>query len=232
MNAGLQECEDVRKVLDTRGPGQECAEAFRPAREWAEAALAGEKRVLEMIAGGKPLSSILDALCLVVEEICQGSLCSILLLDAKGDRLYPGAGPSLPRSYLEVFNGREIASCWGPCGAAAFRKEQVIASDIQTDPLWERCREVVLSHGLRACWSTPILSSEGGVLGTMAILSRQPCSPTPKHQGIIKQFTHLASIAIERTCSEEALRRSEAYLTEAQKLSRTGSFGWNVATGK
>ena len=32
--------------------------------------------------------------------------------------------------------------------------------------------------------------------------------------------------------AEEALRRSEAYLAEAQKLSHTGSFGWDVSTGK
>ncbi|MGO9203680.1 MAG: GAF domain-containing protein [Limisphaerales bacterium] len=201
-------------------------------RPWAEAGLAGEKRVLQMIAGGESLPSILDALCLAVEEVCRGSLCSILLLDAKGDRLWQGAAPSLPRSCVEALDGREIASCWGPCGAAAFHKEQVIASDIQGDPLWNRCRELVLSHGLRACWSTPIFSSEGRVLGTMAILSPQPCSPTPEDQEIIREFTHLASIAIERTRSEEALQTSEAYLAEAQKLSHTGSFGWNVATGK
>jgi len=108
----------------------------------------------------------------------------------------------------------------------------VIASDIQGDPLWAQCRDFILAYGLRACWSTPIFSSAGDILGTFAILSRQPCSPTAKHQGIIRQFTHLASIAIERTRGGEALRRSEAYLAEAQKLSHTGSFGWNVATGK
>src|SRR3989454_2823296 len=32
--------------------------------------------------------------------------------------------------------------------------------------------------------------------------------------------------------AEEELRRSEAYLAEAQKLSLTGSFGWNVSTGE
>jgi len=129
-------------------------------------------------------------------------------------------------------NGREIASGWGPCGAAAFRKERVIAADMQANPLWAGCRDLLLAHGLRACWSTPIFSSERQVLGTLAILSREACSPAPEDQDIIKQFTHLASIAIERTRSEEALRRSEAYLAEAQKLSQTGSFGWNVTTGK
>ena len=203
-----------------------------PDRPCAEAALAGENRVLEMIAGGDSLPSILEALCLAVEGTWCGSLCSILLLDVKGERLCQGAAPSLPKIYLEAFIGREIASSWGPCGAAAFHKEQVVAADIEAAPHWDGCRDIVLSHGLRACWSTPIFSPDGRVLGTLAVLSREPCSPAPEDQGTIKQFTHLASIAIERKRSEEALRRSEAYLTEAQKLSHTGSFGWKVATGK
>jgi PAS domain S-box-containing protein len=232
MNARLQKIEDVARVLNSREPGPECRNAPREDRQWAEAVLAGEKRVLEMIAGGIALASILDALCRVVEEMSCGSLCSILLLDAKGERLWPGAAPSLPKSYTEAFKGREIASCWGPCGMAAFRKEQVIAADLQVDPLWERCRGPVLSHGLQACWSTPIFSSEGKVLGTFAILSREPRSPTPKDQKLIERFTHLASIAIERSRGEEALSRSEAYLAEAQRLSHTGSFGWNVSSGE
>jgi signal transduction histidine kinase/PAS domain-containing protein len=207
-------------------------DSVQEARRWAEAALAGEKRILEMIAGGQRLTLILEALCRVIEAICQGSLCSIGLLDPKGERMHIGAAPSFPKSWSEPFKEREIASCWGPCGAAAFRKEQVVASDIQTDPVWARCREIMASHGVRACWSTPILSSDGKVVGTLAILFRQPCSPAAKHQGLIRQFTHLATIAIERTRGEEALRRSEAYLAEAQKLSHTGSFGWNVSTGE
>jgi len=185
-------------------------------RKWAEAVLAGEKRVLELIAGGSALGSILDGLCRVAEEISSGSLCSILLLDANGERLCEGAAPSLPKSYTEAFKGREIASCWGPCGAAAFRKEQVVAADIRTDPEWERYRGQVLSMGLQACWSTPIISSEGKVLGTFAILSREPRSPTPRDQKLIERFTHLASIAIERSRGEEALRRSEAHLAAAK----------------
>src|SRR5438128_1155369 len=185
-----------------------------------------------MIAGGGALGSILDVLCRVVEEMSCGSLCSILLLDEKGERLWSAAAPSLPKGYAEQFNGRETASCWGPCATAALRKEQVIAGDILADPLWERYRPLVLCHGLQACWSTPIFSSEGKVLGTFAILSREPRSPAAKDQKLMERFTHLASIAIERARGEEALLRSEAYLAEAQRLSRTGSFGWNVATGE
>src|SRR5205823_4890295 len=89
-----------------------------------------------------------------------------------------------------------------------------------------------LAHGLQACWSTPIFSSEGKVLGSFAVLSREPSSPSPQHKRIIAQVTHLAAVAIERKRREQELRRSEAYLAEAQRLSLTGSFGWNVSTGE
>jgi PAS domain S-box-containing protein len=232
MSACLQQSEAIARTLDSSELGHGCTDALQGDRQWAERVLAGEKLVLEMIAGGNELGSILDALCRVAEEISVGSLCTILLLDAKGERLWQGAAPSLPKSYIETFNGREIASCWGPCGMAAFRKEQVIAADIRSDPLWDRYRGLLLAHGLGACWSTPIFSSAGKVLGTFAILSREPRSPCSKDQKLIERFTHLASIAIERSRGEEALRRSEAYLTEAQRLSHTGSFGWNVSTGE
>jgi len=78
----------------------------------------------------------------------------------------------------------------------------------------------------------PIFSSRGKVLGTFATYFREPSSPTRQQHDIIKQLAHLASIAIERTQVREALERSEAYLSEAQKLSLTGSFGWNVSTSK
>jgi len=100
----------------------------------------------------------------------------------------------------------------GSCGTAAYRAEPVISSDIATDPLWDDYRHLPLAHGLRASWSTPILSSEGKVLGTFAMYTPEARSPTPQHQNIIDQISHLASIAIERTRAEENLRHDEREL--------------------
>src|SRR5438094_2978054 len=200
--------------------------------EQVEALLTGENRLLEMVAKGEPLPSILDGICRLVEEISTGSLCSILLLDANGDRLWHGAGPSLPASYTSAFDGRAIGPETGPCGRATYFSEPVIVCDIAADPLRDDYRDLALAHGLQACWSTPIFSSEGKVLGSFAVLSREPRSPTPQHERIIAQVTHFASVAIERKRTEQELRRSEAYLAEAQRLSLTGSFGWNVSTGE
>jgi PAS domain S-box-containing protein len=104
--------------------------------------------------------------------------------------------------------------------------------DIATDPLWADFREVALAHSLRACWSTPIFSSEGKVIGTFAMYYREPRSPSPREQDTIKHITHLAGVAIQRKLAETARRESEAYLAEAQRLSHTGSWAWAPATGE
>ncbi len=183
-------------------------------RKRAEALLAGEKRLLEMIAKGNSLSMILDALCRLVEELSKDSLSSILLLDPDGNRLWHGAAPSLPKGYTDAIDGAFIGPAAGSCGTAAYRKEPVIVSDIAQDPLWADYRDLALRHRLRACWSTPVLASDGRVLGTFAIYSREPRSPTPQQQNIIEQITDLASIAIERKRAEEE-RQAHLSLLEA-----------------
>jgi PAS domain S-box-containing protein len=181
-------------------------------RKRAEMLLAGEKRLLEMIARGDSRALILDALCRLVEELASGSLTSILLLEPKANRLFHGAAPSLPAKYSEAIDGLAIGPSVGSCGTAAYRAEPVIVSDIATDPLWADFRALALAHGLRACWSTPIRSSEGRVLGTFAIYYREPRSPTPQERNLVEQTTHLASIAVERAQAELLVREQARLL--------------------
>ena len=108
----------------------------------------------------------------------------------------------------------------------------MIVEDIATDPLWADCRESALSHSLRACWSTPIFSSQGKVIGTIAMYYRELRGPSPRDQENVEQITHLAGVAIERKTTQEALRRSEAHLAEAQRLTKTGSWAYEPSTGK
>ena len=178
-------------------------------RKRAETLLAGENQILEMVATGKPLGVILDGLCRLVDKLSSDSLHSILLFDPNGNCLRRGAGPSFPEAFMAAVDGIEIGPCVGSCGTAAYRKEQVIVSDIETSPLWANYLELARAYGLRAGWSTPILSSDGSVLGTFAIYWREPRSPGPHHQQIIKQITHLTAVAIERKRSAESLRASE-----------------------
>ena len=191
--------------------------------------LGGEKRLLEMIARGDSPALILDALCRFVEELASGSLSSILLLDANGSRLRHGAAPSLPQSYTEAIDGIVIGPSVGSCGTAAHRKEQVIVSDIATDELWVNHRDLALAHGLRASWSTPILSSDDRVLGTLAIYFREARSPTPQEHNVIERITHLASIAVEREQAEDALRKVQADLAHVSRVTTMGELVASIA---
>jgi PAS domain S-box-containing protein len=95
---------------------------------------------------------------------------------------------------------------------AAELSEQVIAADVATDPRWAASPwpSLVLGHGLRSCWSTPIRSRDGGVIGVFALYKTEPSRPNPLEQDLIRQFTHIASIAIERSQSDTSLKQSEA----------------------
>jgi signal transduction histidine kinase len=198
-------------------------------RTQGEALLAGEKRLLEMIARNESRTVILDALCRLVEELASGSRSSILLFDPSAGCLRHGAAPSLPTPYIEAIDGIVIGPSVGSCGTAAYRGEPVIVSNIATDPLWSDFRDLALGHGLRACWSTPILSSEARVLGTFAIYYREPRSPTPYEHNIIEQITHLASIAIEREQAEAALRQSQADLAHVSRVTTMGELTVSLA---
>jgi PAS domain S-box-containing protein len=198
----------------------------------AQTQLAGEMRLLEMVASGSSLQAILEACCRFVENASSDCQCGILFIDWNGLTLQKAAAPSLPDAYNAAIHGLPVRTETGPCARAACTKAQVIVANIETDPTWQGSafRAVALANGLRSCWSTPIYSRSGLVLATFAVYQRVPGSPTPLQQELIAQVTHIASIAIERAESQAALERSEAFLAEAQRLSLTGSFFWRVAT--
>ena len=201
-------------------------------RTRAEIELAGEKQLLEMIATGRPLPDVLDALCRFFETAAPGCLCGVYPIDWSGATFQNAVAPSLPPSYLGPVEGLPVTIDVAPCGTAAVERTQVIVEDIDSDPRWRAApyRIHVLTHGLRAVWSTPISSLDGGVLGTFCIYRRAAAIPSPHVQELIAQITHIASIAIDRARNEAALRRSEAFLAQAQRLTLTGSLWWKTAT--
>lgn len=162
--------------------------------------LPSEADIAAQVAAGAPLAEILETLLIAVEaESRGGMLASILLLDETGERLLHGAAPSLPPAYTEAINGIEIGPGVGSCGTAAYLGHPVYVIDIASDPLWANFRDLALSHGLRACWSTPLDGTARKVLGTFAVYHRSPRSPTPDELAAIGRISRLATTAIERS---------------------------------
>ena len=179
-------------------------------RKRAETLLDGEKRLLEMIASGSPLESVLEAMCTLVDAVVGDSACSLLLIGRDG-KFRHGAGPTLPPGYDAAVNGAQVVCEAGPCGTAASLNEQVIVPDLVAEPRWNGLawRTLVLEHGLRSVCSTPIVSLTGKVLGTFAIYRRQPEPVSALLKDLIARLTHIASIAMDRTISERDLRERE-----------------------
>ncbi len=170
----------------------------------------GQGRVLAMLATGSPLEDVLSELIRTVEEYSPGMLGSVLLVDR--DRLRHGAAPRLPDEYNRAVDGVAIGPRVGSCGTAAWRRRRVVVEDIATDPLWADYRDVALAHGLKACWSQPIVSPHGVVLGTFAMYYRKPRGPSRADLELIEAAAHLAGIAIERHRVDEEQKTLELRL--------------------
>jgi len=181
-----------------------------------------EHNVLEMIAAGSPLGDSLAAVVRAVEEHSPPVIGSVLLLDADGAHLRHGAAPNLPEEYRRAIDGSAVGPRAGSCGTAAFLKQAVFAADVQTDPLWEDWREIAGRHGLRACWSVPILATDKRVLGTFAFYYRAPRVPAEGDLEITARVSRLAGIAIERKQLEEQLRELSARVEWVRENERTG----------
>ncbi|MGA8707356.1 MAG: diguanylate cyclase [Steroidobacteraceae bacterium] len=194
-----------------------------------------ERRMLELVAKGAPLSEVLNTLTEAIERISPESLCTIMLLDEEHRRrLLMASGPSLPPAYLQAANGLEIGPDVGACGTAAFTNETVIVEDISTDHRFAAARDFVLSHGLRSCWSQPIRDPRGAVLGTFATYRRVISSPRPEELSLARVAGQLAGNAIERVRAEKQLKDAVKRLNLAEKVARFGiweaDFQKNIIT--
>jgi len=198
----------------------------------AKQQLAHERAVLELLARTDSLEHVLEALVLGHEALFPGTLGSVLLVDAEGRHLLRGAAPSLPEEYTNAIHGVEIGPLMGSCGTAASTGQTVVVTDIATDPLWASFRELPLKHSLRACWSTPILSGKGQVLGTFALYYREPRAPVPNELAAVLSSARLAGLAIERVRAQAQLRSFAERLALALKAAHAGIFDFDVSSGK
>jgi GAF domain-containing protein len=188
----------TRELPAIRPPAEEDSEHFREEQE----------RIKGMIAANAPLNEILSELLLIIESQSPEMIGSILLISDDGNHVKHAVAPSLPENYIRAIDGSPIGPKHGSCGTAMFRGKPVIVSDIFTDPLWDEYRGFASAIGVAACWSTPIMSSKGKVLGSFAMYYREPRTPTGEESQLTNVATRLAGEAIEHYASGETPART------------------------
>lgn len=202
-------------------------------RKQMEVLLHEKNQILEMLARGEPLRVVLDDICLLVERFFPGAYVSVLLLQPDGTTLRKVASPSSPPAiagFLEA--GVPVDENTGPCGRAAFTLKPEIIEDLNWYQRDAAFRELLEAHDLVAAWSLPIISPSLRFLGTLSLYLPYSGTPDAKDHAILEQMMHLAAVAIEQAQAREKLRRNEALLATAQRLTLTGSFNWNAVTNE
>ena len=185
------------------------SDTFGGLRLRAERELEGHKRALELLACGAPLKQVMYALIEVAEAMSSGMLGSVLILDRKTNCFIDGYAPSIPDFYNEAVIGLSIGEGIGSCGTAAYTGQRVIVEDITTHPYWRgKFRVLAKKAGLRACWSEPIVSTQGKVLGTFAMYYSEPRGPEDHDLTLIRTTAHIAALAIEQRQNVEAIKNA------------------------
>jgi PAS domain S-box-containing protein len=190
--------EVLSRVIDYHGePARVTALRDITERKREEALAVAKQRILIGIAENRPLAQTLTQICKAAEAALEGSLCSVMTVSGDGKTLHPVAAPSLPPEYCRLIDGAPIGPRVGSCGTAAYRKETVIVTDIRTDPLWADFKGAALAHNLIACWSLPLFSRAGHVLGTFAIYYDHPHRPADRDIEIMYRLSASAALAIQ-----------------------------------
>ncbi|WP_439862131.1 PAS domain S-box protein [Pseudomonas sp. MBLB4136] len=193
----------------------------------AEAYLEDQRDILGMISTNQPLPEIFDTICRMSESRDPTALCSVQRFDPDSGQLVMNIAPSLPASYLQGTAGVAVGPACGSCGTAMFRKQMVVVEDIASDPLWQDYRELALGHGLRACWSIPLIGDNGQVFGSLALYHRQPMAPDDQHLQLISTAAQLATIACERSADRKSLERSEQRFRSLYDFTPSAVFSIN-----
>ena len=201
-------------------------------RKQAEMVQNHERTILEAVAQGGRLSDLLTLLVLSFETLMPNVRGTVSLLDQEARRLHLAAAPNLPTGFRAAIEEIEIMPSTGSCAAAAHTGKPVMVADIANDPSWRAARDVALAHGVRACWSAPILGTARQVLGTLALYFTVPRAALPAEMALMERGAHLASLAIERQQTEVVLATTTEMLTRTGSLAKIGGWRLDLATMK
>lgn len=153
--------------------------------------------ILELLAGDTDIFTIMRSIVRSIEEEDASSICTILMYDKATNTLGGGVGPGMPDFYNEAIDGISVGQGIGSCGTAAFSRKLTVVDNIGTHPYWAAFKELAFRAGVQSCWSQPILSGAGEMVGTFAIYHREPRTPKEIDLERIAYAARFANLAIE-----------------------------------
>jgi len=169
-----------------------------------------QRRVLQAMVNEASVVEVMNMVCREVERLAPEVAATVLRVDDTG-HLRPLAAPSMPAAYTDALDGVKIGPQAGACGTSAFLGRPVIVPDIATDPLWDEYRHLPLPEDVKACWSSPIKSSDGRVIGTFCFYFRERRLPDDFHHRLVDVCVYLCALALEREEARARIRQLAFY---------------------
>lgn len=170
----------------------------------------GEREIMELISRDEDLAIIADRACRLLEGQISGARASLMGMSDAGV-LTLVAAPGLPAGYTEHLSEIPVGPTIGSCGRAAFTGEPVISADLRRDPNWQDLLPLLEPFGLQACWSVPLLSSSGSVLGTFAVYFLYERTPSDGEIDLLRRISDIVAISIERRRALDRIRYLAMY---------------------
>lgn len=184
-------------------------------RKRAEAVAEGQRKALEMVVSDAPLAAVLDVLTRAAEEGSGETLmATVMLIDQDAAHLHLASAPSIPPAFAAAASCVPVGPTSGACGTAAYFRRPVLVKDMEHDPLCASFAEFAITQGLRSCWSQPILSAQGKLLGTLALYRDQLWEPNASEQQLMALLLNTTSLILDRHQEAMERRRAEQSLRE------------------
>ena len=178
----------------------------------ADEAFAFERGVLKLITRSMPLPELLAELCRRAEQLLgDGATCSILLLDADGQHIRVGGAPSLPDHYRHELDGLPLGPQSGPSALAIYENRTVVVEDLLADPAWADYAQAAVKSGVRACWTMPLESDAGGVMGALAAYQGTPWRPNAAAEGLLREIGRSVAALLDQESIAQRLAESEEH---------------------
>ena len=175
------------------------------------------KQVLQMLAAKAPLGDVLESIARNAPLTYSSARCCILLLDPDSNALRLGAAPGLPDFFVQGLEALRTEQGMGPCAMAALTAVPVVVPDIANEPACQAMADLARRAGVRACWSQPIVSSMGIVLGSFSLYRRKIGSPTPDDVQMLQDEARLCALVIENTADQSRLQLAASVFSHARE---------------
>ena len=159
-------------------------------------------------AGG--FSLLLDEILNAAIGITSSDMGNIQLFEGKTLRIVSQRG--FEASFLDFFNA--VHEGQAVCGTALHNRKRVIVEDVMDSPIFagNPALDVLLTAGVRAVQSTPLVRRSGQMLGMFSTHYRVPRRPSESQLRMLDLLARLAADLIESKQAEERLRAKDAQL--------------------